>query len=153
MSTKESNPKSAVGIRKACMSVVSKPVMMEVGVAMTEGARKYGRHNWRIAGARVSTYLDATQRHLDSFWEGRDIDPDSGVNELTKAIASLMVLRDAQIHGKMMDDRPPKSPKGWLEEINAAASAVIDKYPDPKDAYVEGDQNINMTDPKEGQSK
>ncbi|SVD92517.1 uncharacterized protein METZ01_LOCUS445371, partial [marine metagenome] len=29
-----------------------------------EGAIKYGRHNYRIAGVRASVYIDATIGHL-----------------------------------------------------------------------------------------
>ena len=40
-STKEINPKDAVGIAKAPLSTVPANVFMEVGLAMMEGARKY----------------------------------------------------------------------------------------------------------------
>lgn len=130
---KDTNPKDAVGIAKAPLSVVSGPVMAELGVAMFEGARKYGRHNWRVASVRASVYYDATFRHLVGWWEGQDTDPDSGVNHITKAIASLMVLRDAMIQDMWVDDRPPSSPEGWLKELNKKAAAVIEKYPDAVD--------------------
>lgn len=58
-SAKPSNPKDTVGIRKAPMSTVSAAVMAEVGVAMLEGAAKYGRHNYRAVGVRASVYYDA----------------------------------------------------------------------------------------------
>lgn len=64
MSEKPTNPKDSVGIRKAPMSTVSAVVMAEVGVAMLEGAAKYGRHNYRAVGVRASVYYDATLRHL-----------------------------------------------------------------------------------------
>jgi len=61
---KDTNPKDAVGIAKAPISVVSAVVVAELGLAMFEGARKYGRHNWRAAKARASVYYDAAWRHL-----------------------------------------------------------------------------------------
>lgn len=107
--TKPTNPKDRIGINKAPMSFVPACVIAETGTAMMEGALKYGPYNWRTAGIRFSVYHDATMRHLNAFWEGEDIDPDSGLCHLTKAIASLMVYRDAMIQDKFTDDRPPKS--------------------------------------------
>lgn len=134
---KETNPKDSVGIKKAPFSTLSAPVFAEVGLAMLEGARKYGRHNFRETGVLASVYYDATLRHMTDWWEGEDIDPDSGLSHVAKAIASLMVLRDAMINEKFYDDRPPKAPKGWLQEMNIKAAKVIEKYPEPKEAVTE----------------
>lgn len=120
---------------------MSAPVFAEVGVAMLEGARKYGRHNFRKTGVLASVYYDATLRHMTDWWEGEDVDPDSGLSHVTKAIASLMVLRDAMIHDKFYDDRPPKAPKGWLKEMNIKAAEVINKYPNPVAAVTEVDRD------------
>ena len=43
---KPGNPKDALGILKVPASTLSAPVTAEVGVAMFEGALKYGRHNY-----------------------------------------------------------------------------------------------------------
>ena len=126
---KESNPKDVVGIRKAPMSTVSGPVMAEIGVAMLEGASKYGRHNYRAVGVRASVYYDATMRHLMGWWEGEDIDADSGLSHVTKAIASLVVLRDAMIQSMFTDDRPPRSAP-FYPALNAGAAAIVDRYAD-----------------------
>lgn len=134
---KPTNPKDAVGIRKVPLSTVSSPVLLEIGLGMLEGARKYGRHNYRSIGVRGSVYYDATQRHLMEWWEGRDIDGPSGLHNVTKALASLVVLRDAMIVGKFIDDRPPALPDGWLEEMNRKAGAIIDSIPEPKEPYTE----------------
>lgn len=125
--TKPSNPKDAIGIKKAPMSTVSAAVMAEVGVAMMEGALKYGRHNYRGVGVRASVYYDATMRHLFSWWEGEDIDPDSGLSHVTKAITSLTVLRDAMIQDMVEDDRPPRS-ANFYKELNERAKKLAEKY-------------------------
>jgi hypothetical protein len=125
VSTKETNPKDAVGTRKAPLSVVPMNVVAEAGAAMLEGALKYGRHNYRDAGIRESVYFDGTMRHLIAYWEGEDIDPDSGVSHLTKAIASLLVWRDAQMNGYATDDRPPKA-RPFYPDLNARAAALVD---------------------------
>ena len=129
MEVKDTNPKDSVGIKKVPFSTVSAPVMAEVGLAMMEGARKYGRHNYRAAGVRASVYYDSCLRHLTSWWEGEDIDPDSGLNHVTKAMAGLMVLRDSMLIDNWNDDRPPKSKAGWVTELNKKAAGVITKYP------------------------
>ena len=140
MSEKPTNPKDAFGIKKASLSCVSSPVLMELGIAMQEGACKYGRHNYRVIGVRGSVYYDASLRHLMSWWEGEDIDPDSGLSHITKAIASLVVLRDAMIQEQFTDDRPPRS-KVWLPKLNTASEALFDKYPAPVKPYTQADNS------------
>lgn len=103
------NPKQLLGNNKIPSSTVSQLVMMEVGVAMLEGALKYGRHNYRAnEGIVASVYYDATCRHLDTWYEGEDDDPDTRISHLSKAIASITVLRDAMLLGTFIDDRPPR---------------------------------------------
>lgn len=127
VTVKPSNPKDIVGIRKAPMSTVSAPVLAEIGVGMLEGAAKYGRHNYRIVGVRSSVYYDATMRHLMSWWEGEDIDPESGMSHITKAITSLVVLRDSQIQGTVTDDRAPRSAE-FYPALNKLAGEIIDRH-------------------------
>jgi len=134
---KEANPKESVGIKKVPFSVLSAPVLGEVGLAMMEGARKYGRHNYREAGVMSSVYYDACMRHLTAWWEGENIDADSGMSHITKAISGLMVLRDCMINQKWNDDRPPKTKQGWVPELNKKAAIIIDKYPNSITAYTE----------------
>jgi hypothetical protein len=132
--TKPTNPKDGIGQAKRPLSYLPINVLQESGVAMFEGAAKYGAYNWRAAGVLASVYFDAAQRHLMDWWEGEDIDPDSGVSHVTKAITGLMVLRDSMIHGNWIDDRPPHNPN--RESHRAGLQAVVDeireKYPDPK---------------------
>jgi hypothetical protein len=141
LTTKPTNPKDAFGIKKASLSCVSAPVLMEVGIGMQEGGAKYGRHNYRVIGVRGSVYYDATMRHLMSWWEGEDIDPDSGLSHVTKAICSLVVLRDAMIQNKFNDDRPPRAAEGWLAPLNAKSEALFNKYPDPVKPYTQADNS------------
>jgi hypothetical protein len=136
MTEKPTNPKDAVGIAKVPLSTVPATVIFETGLGMMEGALKYGRHNYRAIGVRSSVYYDAAIRHLGAWWEGEDTDPDSGLSHVTKAIASLVVLRDAMIQDKLTDDRPPRAPAGWLAALNERAKALLEKYPEPKQAFV-----------------
>jgi hypothetical protein len=134
--TKDSNPKDSVGTRKVPFSVIPAPVIGELGLAMLEGALKYARHNYRVAGVRGSVYYDAALRHLTAFWEGEDIDPESGLPHIVKVMACMAVLRDSQMIGNWVDDRPPSHVAGWQAELNDHASKLIDKYPEPKEAFI-----------------
>ncbi len=138
MKTKETNPKDAAGTAKVPLSVMPAQVMMETSLALFEGARKYGRSNYRVAGVRASVYYDASMRHLMSWWEGEDTDSDSELNHVTKAIAGLMVLRDAMLNDMWTDDRPPKvKNKEFISDYNEKAKAIIAKYPNPLPPYTE----------------
>lgn len=135
---KDTNPKDSVGIRKAPMSTVPTRFVLGVGLAMMEGARKYGRHNYRVAGIRLSVYYDAFMRHMMAWYEGEDIDPDSGLSHLYKAGACLAIIDDALANGMCTDDRPPKMKNvKWVKGMNDLAGVVIEKYPECVEPYTE----------------
>jgi hypothetical protein len=136
--SKDLNPKDGVGIRKVPLSAVPCGPLLEVGLAMMEGGRKYGRANFRVKGAavRASVYYDAFQRHLMAWFEGQDIDPDSGLSHITKATAGLIVLRDGMLSDNWIDDRPISNPID-IAALNAKASEIIDKYPESKEPFTQ----------------
>lgn len=137
MDLKASNPKDSVGVRKVPLHVVSSFVLMEMALGMMEGGRKYGAHNYRVAGVRASVYYDAAMRHLMAWWEGEDIDKDSGLSHVTKALSCLSVLRDSMHYGNWVDDRPPRLEDGWVSTLNEKASDIINKYPEPVPPFTE----------------
>ena len=147
--TKPSNPKDVVGSNKVPFSYVSAPVMLEVANGMLEGGLKYGRHNYRAVGVRASIYYDATMRHLMAWWEGEDEDGDLKISHVTKAICSLVVLRDSMLQGNWVDDRPPQSRSGWVEEYNGISASIVARYPAPVAPYTQVDVSwINLEAPK-----
>lgn len=105
--SKASNPKDAAAFNKAPLHLVPGSFKAYTALALAEGAIKYGAHNWRVAGVRASVYKSALERHLDKWWNGEDIDPDTGVPHLANAAACLAVLIDARAQDNMVDDRPP----------------------------------------------
>jgi hypothetical protein len=127
--SKPSNPKDLLGFKKVPMSTVPAAVIAEVAVGMLEGASKYGRSNYRAVGVRASIYYDATMRHLMDWWEGTDIDPESGMHHVTKAITSLVVLRDSMIQGMCEDDRPPSSVE-FYPRLNKLSEEIIERHKD-----------------------
>lgn len=133
--TKDTNPKDALGCKKPPMSTVPCPVLFEIGAAMLEGAAKYRRHNYRVSGVRMSVYYDAALRHLMAWWEGEDIDPESGLHHVSKAIAGLVVLRDAMMNDMVSDDRPPCAKAGWLAKVQDQVSDLLRRHPHPLAPY------------------
>lgn len=105
--TKPSNPKDVIGSRKIDPGLVPDSAIFGLAHALTEGALKYGRYNWRIAGVRASIYHAACRRHLAKWWNGQDADKLTRVHHLDNAMACLALLRDADLYGKLTDDRPP----------------------------------------------
>ena len=116
-----------IGMRKAPMSGLPAPVLMECGLVKLHGDLKYGAYNWREAGVRASVYYNAFFRHIEAWYEGEDLDPDSGEHHIAHAITGLMVLRDSQMFGNCVDDRPISHKPGWIQDMNERASEMIDK--------------------------
>jgi len=92
MSTKPSNPKDLIGSSKIPIHLWPTTATMMGALGFLDGALKYGRSNFREVGVRASIYYDAARRHLDAWFEGEDVDPDSG-------------LPHAQAAEKLNDDR------------------------------------------------
>jgi hypothetical protein len=138
MEVKDTNPKDSIGVKKVPLHLVPCEVLLETGLAMLEGARKYGAHNYRVAGVRASVYYDAAMRHIMAWWEGEDIDSDSGLPHIIKAIASLIVLRDGQHVGNWVDDRPIRLEHGAdVKAMNELAAGIIERYPNAKAPFTE----------------
>ena len=87
MESKPSNPKDNVGSTKLPYHLVPGEVIGGVSLALLEGALKYGAYNYRVAGVRYSIYYSALQRHINAWWNGEDIDQESGIHHLYKAMA------------------------------------------------------------------
>ena len=134
---KDTNPKDAVGTKKIPYSLIPGNVLGELALAFLEGARKYGAYNWRVAGVRSSVYTDALKRHIESYINGEFIDSESGLCHIIKAMACLVILRDSQLAGNWVDDRPPAIKSGWVQELNKKAEEIIDRYPNAKEPYTE----------------
>ena len=68
------------------------------------GAKKYAENNWRH-GTNWSRFYDAALRHVSSWGEREEIDPETGENHLDHAICCLLFLRHYSLHGLGVDDR------------------------------------------------
>ena len=141
---KETNPKDIIGMKNAPMSTLSCAVLYEMGLGMLEGARKYGRHNYRVMGCSATVYYDAAMGHLMDWFEGEDVDPDSGMNHVTKAMTALATLRDSMLMENWLDDRPLRNPnKLYKKSFNPKAKEIIEKYPDCVVPYLENNKDLD----------
>ena len=107
---KDTNPKDSIGAKKLPMHLIPGTAKAALSVAFLEGALKYGKYNWRVAGVRGSIYLDAMERHLEKYKNGEDFDPDTKVPHLASVMACAAIIIDAKVCGKLTDDRPPRAP-------------------------------------------
>jgi hypothetical protein len=146
MSTKDSNPKQAYGDMKVGLSSIPMAFVYGVALAMAEGGMKYGRHNYREMGCKHSTYFDAAIGHLVSWWEGEDVDEESGLHHLLKAAASIAVVYDSIVMENDNDDRPIRYPAGVPLRINEAIAKLKEKYPDPVEPYTQKRKNQELLD-------
>lgn len=112
--TKDTNPKDAIGSTKLDLGLVPDTLIVYAAMSFLEGALKYGRFNWRIAGVRASIYNAALTRHQMDWWNGEDTDPVTRVHNLASIIACAGILLDAELCGKLTDDRPPRAPVAEL---------------------------------------
>lgn len=122
---KPSNPKDIVGSTKLSLSLVPWTLSVCGAMGFLEGALKYGRFNWRVAGVRASIYVDALLRHVAKWWNGQDCDKATMVHHLDNAIATLGILRDAMVYDMLEDDRPPAAdPDRMATLIDSQGSTI-----------------------------
>lgn len=109
------NPKTEAGSKKPSLfSVIPTAGLLHLGQVMKLGAQKYGAFNWRKSKVPAETYIDAAGRHLLSYHDGEDIDPESGMSHLAHVMACCAILIDADENGMLDDDRPIKGRTGEM---------------------------------------
>lgn len=145
---KPSNPKDLIGSGKLPLHLWPTTATAMGSVALLEGALKYGRTNWRNAGVRASIYVDACKRHLDAWFEGEEVAPDSGVPHLANALACLAIIVDAQAAGKLNDDRAFNGAgyRGLIESLtpHVARLKLLHADKDPKHFTIEDCKKEDM---------
>lgn len=129
MSTKPTNPKDVIGSGKLPLELVPDTATAYMALSFLEGALKYGRFNWRIAGVRASIYAAAMRRHLNKWWNGEDADPKTEVHHLASVMACCAIILDAKLVGKLTDDRPPRAAMGALiASLEATAARLRETF-------------------------
>lgn len=94
---------------KAPLSLIPPETLIEISRVFGFGADKYGMNNWRedIDCTELSRSYSSIQRHLNSFWSGEDVDPESGLSHLAHAATQIMIMMIAmdQQDTSKIDDR------------------------------------------------
>lgn len=112
---------------KSLMGCLPPKALAATARVLTFGAKKYGRDNWHKAPA-FSTYYDALLRHLNAWWGGEDLDPDTGQSHLAHATCCVLFLLEFVERPlvPVNDDRPmvPENPE--LVKLRARV-AELDK--------------------------
>ena len=106
----DSNLKTIAAQGKPRLSDVPPVSLFALGAAMSDGAGKYGRFNWRNTGTTASVFYDAMIRHLTDWYNGEDYAEDSKVSHLGHIMASCAILLDSTAHGILNDDRDKSKP-------------------------------------------
>jgi len=126
---KPTNPKDMIGSNKVPLHLWPTTATVLGSMGLLDGALKYGRSNWRAVGVRASIYEDAIRRHLNAWFEGEDIDPDSGLPHLAHALAGLAIVVDAIAAGKFRDDRLIKGGyRELIDEMTPHVKRLKEKY-------------------------
>lgn len=69
------------------------------------GAQKYDDRNWERGHPWGISYA-ALNRHLWLWWNGEDLDPETGAHHLDAVAFHVFALREFHVKHPEMDDRP-----------------------------------------------
>lgn len=89
---------------KTRLDLLHPAFLRAVADVLAFGARKYEAWSW-LRGKAWSRDYAATLRHLTAWWEGQDLDPETGLSHLAHAVCDVMFLFVSQHLGRGTDDR------------------------------------------------
>ena len=72
------------------------------------GAEKYGLNNWKKPDFAMSRAYNALLRHMIAFWNGENLDKESGLCHLDHAMCNLLFLKYHLLNTPASDNRPIK---------------------------------------------
>lgn len=67
------------------------PALKDMVAVMEFGASKYERNNWQ-KGFPKEKLLDSLLRHVDAFYSGEDVDPESGLSHVGHILCNAAFL-------------------------------------------------------------
>lgn len=89
---------------KPQMSNIPPEFLLEMAKVMTEGAKKYGKFNYK-KGNYMSVPYDSAMRHIFAFINGQNLDDETQCHHLAHAAVNLMFMYIYQKRNPEMDDR------------------------------------------------
>ena len=90
---------------KPRLDLIPPEVIEELGIVLGYGAKKYAERNWEKGMAWSRVYA-AALRHILKWWEGEEIDPESGLPHISHALCNLAFLVTYCRRDIGTDDRP-----------------------------------------------
>lgn len=91
-------------VEKPLIELVPPEAIVGIAKVLTFGAKKYAPNNWR-KGLPYSRTYGSVQRHLLAWYQGEEIDADSGLPHLFHAMADIMFLENWNRMHPELDDR------------------------------------------------
>lgn len=133
------DPKQAAAASKPPVDLIPPLALLATACAFANGL-KYGRHSWLLVGQGAAaeskgTYIGAALRHIMAYQFGETVDPDSGVDHLAHAAASLLICLELDIRKLGKDDRPltpapaAPTPRGQRPAAVEAAQQMLAGLP------------------------
>lgn len=92
------------GTKEERFDLIPVPALTYLARLYGKGAAKYAEHNWRL-GYEWSKSYAAAQRHMNSFWAGEDIDPETQVPHVINAAFHMFALATYITEHPEFDDR------------------------------------------------
>lgn len=90
---------------KPAMHLVPPSAVVAIAEVLEYGASKYSERNWE-KGAEYSVPYASLMRHLMSFWDGEDTDPESGLPHTYHVLMNAAMLVHYEQNNPDLDDRP-----------------------------------------------
>lgn len=116
----------------------------EVARLYAAGAKKYDSHNWR-KGYAWSLSFASMIRHAKAFWEGEDIDPETGTHHCAAVAFHALALITFSAEHPELDDRPHvllERARAEQEKALAATAAPDDPSQGRSEAQASSDGNL-----------
>ena len=105
---------------KLRLDLVPPEVITALGTILTFGANKYGDRNWE-KGIDLGRVYGALQRHLNAYWSGELIDPETGKSHLWHAACNIAFLITYEARGIKQETHPCRN-----EHINVNTQSFRD---------------------------
>lgn len=103
--------------------------LAEIARVFAYGATKYADRNWEKGYEWHKSYA-ALQRHVNAFWNGESIDPESGRHHLAHAAFHLLVLMQFEEHHPNYDDRSQLVRVVDMPPLGPPPEAEVEDLPD-----------------------
>lgn len=92
------------GTKEERFDLIPVPALTYLARLYGKGAEKYAAHNWRL-GYDWSKSYSAAQRHMNAFWAGENIDPETQVPHVINAAFHMFALATYITEHPEFDDR------------------------------------------------